>query len=63
MPVLRNTPNTGGQSKKTMQSDDTQVGVVQPTNNTAQVEEQLSLPQPTQVLCSLLHQELNPMIK
>ena len=42
MPVLRNTPNAGGQGKKTMQSDDAQVGVVQPTNNTAQAEEQLT---------------------
>ena len=41
MPVLRNTPNMGGQSKKTTQSDDAQVGVVQPTNNTAQAKEQL----------------------
>ena len=42
MPVLRNTPKMGGQSKKTMQSEDAQVGVVQPTNNTAQAEEQLA---------------------
>ena len=42
MPVLRNTPNMGGQSKKTMQSEDAQVGVVQPTNNNAQAEEQLA---------------------
>ena len=42
MPVLRNTPNTGGQSKKTTQSNDAQMGVVQPTNNTAQAEEQLT---------------------
>ena len=42
MPVLRNTPNVGGQSKKTRQSNDAQVGVVQPANNTAQAEEQLT---------------------
>ena len=42
MPVLRNTPNTGGWSKKTMQSKDAQVGVVQPTNNNAQAKEQLT---------------------
>ena len=42
MPVLRNTPNMGGRSKKTMQSDDAQAGVVQPTNNTAWAKEQLA---------------------
>ena len=42
MPVLRNTPNTGGQSKKSTQSKDAQVGVVQLTNNNAQAKEQLA---------------------
>ena len=32
----------GGQSKRTMQSNNAQVGVVQPTNNTAQAKEQLT---------------------
>ena len=38
MPVTRNTPNEGGQFKKTTQSDDAQAEQVQPANNTAQVE-------------------------
>ena len=42
MPVLRNTPKMGGQSKKTTQSEDAQAVVVQPTDNTAQAKEQLT---------------------
>ena len=46
MPVTRNTPNKGGWGKKTTQSvaDDAQVGdqLVEPTNNTAQADEQLA---------------------
>ena len=42
MPVLTNTPNMGGQSKKTTQSEDAQAGVVQLTNNNAQAKEQLT---------------------
>ena len=42
MPVLRNTPKTGGWSKRTTQSEDAQAGVGQPANNTAQAEEQLA---------------------
>ena len=44
MPVTRSTPNKGGQAKKTTQSvaDDAQADdqQVEPTNNTAQAEEQ-----------------------
>ena len=43
MPVLRNTPNLGVQSKKTTQSDDAHMGVVQSDNNTAQAKKQLAL--------------------
>ena len=47
MPVTRNTPNKGGQGKKTTQSvaDDAQAGRpawLSPPNNTAQVDEQLA---------------------
>ena len=39
IPVTRNTPNEGGQFKKTTQSDDAQAEHLQPANNTAQVGE------------------------
>ena len=42
MPVIRNTPSKGGWGKKATHANDAQVEdqQVEPTNNTAQVEEQ-----------------------